>query len=831
MLSSRLFWKILISLSIVILISFSVIYLIAIPFIKDTIYDLEEDSAKTILNSFYALVQSEHFNIEEFKKSALEGHKEQIKNITLIQESFLKNKVEQFRKGHITEAEAKRSALDETRNFRYGNNDYVWISDYQANLISHPDDRIHNTDFSTVRDVFGNLILPPMVDVARENGEGYTSYWWRRLGEDKPVEKLSFSKKFPIWNWVIGTGVYIDDVDAEVAQRKQKVIEYLKNATRTTKVARTGYLYIFDSKMNMVAHPNTNIEGTNFADLLDPETQKPLGQQLIAVSKLPDPKLQYKWDKPDDKGNYIYDKISWVRYLEEFDWYIASSVYLEEINAGAEQLRNRILSVFLVVFLFLILFVIFWVHGLMIPIRSLSDTANRIKSGDLSARCKVTRKDETGLLAETFNQMVEQLQSNLDTLDSKVKERTKELEQAYEALKKLDRIKTDFLSTVSHELRTPLTSILGFSNMIQSRLEKSIVPLITEEDAKEAKAMDKIQRNVGIIITESERLTSLINDVLDIAKLEAGKVEWKKEPVSIAEVIEHGLNATSSLFETKKLAINKEIEADLPQVSADKDRIIQVVINLISNAVKFTEKGSITLRAKKQEGAIEVSVLDTGIGIPEAELHLVFEKFKQVGDTLTDKPKGTGLGLPICRQIIEQHQGKIGVRNRIEGGSEFYFTLPIIQAHETRAVKLAMKEFVEQIPEFGVEVIDGNGKRKRILVVDDEENICSLLQDQLEEKGYQVTIATDSVDAVRLAKQDNPDLITLDIRMPKLDGFDVAAVLKNNPITRDIPIIVISVEEDTERGYLIGVDKHLTKPVDMDELVREVDTLTSRPSP
>jgi CheY-like chemotaxis protein len=333
---------------------------------------------------------------------------------------------------------------------------------------------------------------------------------------------------------------------------------------------------------------------------------------------------------------------------------------------------------------------------------------------------------------------------------------------------------------------------------------------------------------VGIIITESERLTSLINDVLDIAKLEAGKVEWKQEKVAIADIIERAISATSSLIEKKGLETIRELDTDLPEVIVDTNRLIQVVINLISNAVKFTEKGTITFRACQEPTRIRVSIIDTGIGIPESELSNVFEKFKQVGNTLTDKPKGTGLGLPICKQIVEHHGGEIGVlQSGARGGSEFYFTLPIGDSPATFNVKLDMKEFAEQIPELGFAVTDQNGRKKNILVVDDEINICQLLGDHLQDKGYKVTIATDSVEAVRLAKINKPDLITLDVRMPRLDGFDVAAVLKNNPITNTIPIIIISVEEDSERGYLIGVDKQLIKPIDMDELLKEVDSLTS----
>jgi PAS domain S-box-containing protein len=243
--------------------------------------------------------------------------------------------------------------------------------------------------------------------------------------------------------------------------------------------------------------------------------------------------------------------------------------------------------------------------------------------------------------------------------------------------KEVDRMKTDFLSTVSHELRTPLTSVLGFTKIIKKKLEEAIFPELTFVDKKNERAIKRVRDNIDIILSEGDRLTALINDVLDIAKLEAGKLEWKTESFSISEVIERATAATSALFEQKRLPLIKDIAPELPEVIGDRDRIIQVAINLLSNAVKFTQKGFVTCRAAMIGSDIIVSVIDTGTGINEAEQQTVFEKFKQVGDTLTDKPRGTGLGLAICKQIIEHHGGRIWVESKLGRGSNFSFSLPV----------------------------------------------------------------------------------------------------------------------------------------------------------
>jgi len=243
--------------------------------------------------------------------------------------------------------------------------------------------------------------------------------------------------------------------------------------------------------------------------------------------------------------------------------------------------------------------------------------------------------------------------------------------------KEIDRMKTDFISTVSHELRTPLTSVLGFTEIIRKKLEDDIFSHLPYGDKKIDSAIHRVRDNLQIILSEGDRLTTLINDVLDISKLEAGRVEWKLENVMISDIIDHARFATSALFEQKKLPFMVEIEPGLPDIVCDNDRVIQVLINLLSNAVKFTEKGTVLCRATRTNSDIQVSVIDTGIGIAESNKKRLFVKFMQTGDTLTDQPKGTGLGLSICKQIVEHHGGKIWVESELGKGSTFAFTLPI----------------------------------------------------------------------------------------------------------------------------------------------------------
>lgn len=292
----------------------------------------------------------------------------------------------------------------------------------------------------------------------------------------------------------------------------------------------------------------------------------------------------------------------------------------------------------------------------------------------------------------TIRKKAEQtLQRYQDELEQRVAERTAELtranerlthevtirKRAEEAAEAANRAKSDFLSMVSHEIRTPLTSVLGFAVIIEKRLEALFEKLL-DDDPRRRRQAGQVMDNLRIIVSEGERLKHLINDVLDLAKLEAGKMAFKRERVDPTALVRHVMSASAGLLAAnKKVSLATRIEGKLPEVMGDRDRIIQVLVNLVSNALKFTERGSVTCRARLEGHYVVIEVADTGIGIPEAEQHKVFEKFNQIGVTLTNKPKGTGLGLPICKHIVESHGGRIFFVSKPGSGSTFTFTLPI----------------------------------------------------------------------------------------------------------------------------------------------------------
>ncbi len=232
----------------------------------------------------------------------------------------------------------------------------------------------------------------------------------------------------------------------------------------------------------------------------------------------------------------------------------------------------------------------------------------------------------------------------------------------FEQTKKLDQLKSDFVSKVSHELRTPLTSIKGFTEILLS---------YQDVDHKTQ------QEFISIIHEESERLTRLINDILDLSKIESGKTEWHIQPISPLEIVVRAVKSIQAMAIEKNLPIGIEVPETLPKVRGDADQLIQVLDNLLSNAIKFSSHGHITIKGAQEDAMVRLSVIDAGIGIPESDADKIFDKFHQLGDTRSGKPRGTGLGLAICREIVQYLGGTIWCESRPGKGSRFHFTLPV----------------------------------------------------------------------------------------------------------------------------------------------------------
>ncbi len=433
MLKSRLFLKIFSALILVIAVLSSSMWLFTVPLVERRAYEIELEASRTILDNVFEMATKMAGRLDETRGITLKYFEGQIRAAVSLAVGVIENADARRARGEINGEEARRFAFESLRSLQYGNNDYVWVSDYEANILSHPDARYHGHNVAAFKDEAGESIIPRVIDIARRDGEGSTIYDWTRLGSGKPTRKISYFRDLPKLGLVVGSGAYLDDIDAEVDRRRVEAIDDMRKALRNIRIARTGYAYIFDAANNMIIHPNPNIEGKEFTTRSDPKSGMPIADELKAVADTDQP-LHYMWDKPSDPGNYVYEKISWVRHFKEFDWYIASSVYVEELKSSSEVLGERILTVALAIGL--IASAIGWIGiwRIVQPLKHLADVAGRVSGGDLSAETGIRRSDEIGVLATTFDAMVTRVRENVETLGERVQERTVELERANQSL-------------------------------------------------------------------------------------------------------------------------------------------------------------------------------------------------------------------------------------------------------------------------------------------------------------------------------------------------------------------------------------------------------------
>ncbi|MBP2228761.1 PAS domain S-box-containing protein [Azospirillum agricola] len=429
MVRSRLFLRLFSAILLTLGLFSTAVYVFSVPLIEEKAYEIERDASRTILDNVFELVSRIRAGLEEQRAITVESYKTRLRDMVTAAVGFIDHVHARADRGEITREEARRLVAEGLQALRYGNEGYIWATDYDSVIVSHPSPDYLGRNASMLQDNMGRNILPTIIATARRSGEGFHTYpWWRPNGDER-APKLSYFRDLPERGIVVGTGAYLEDVDAEVERRKAEAIEDLRQALRKLRIARTGYLYIFDSANRMIIHPNANIEGSPFGDLPNAATGNGIAEELKAASARGEP-LTYLWDKPDDPGNYAYEKISWVRHFDGFDWYIASSVYVEELRRSSVVLGNRILAIAVTLMLAGGLLGYVAVRRLVRPLHRLAETAAQVRAGDLDAASGIRRDDEIGLLATAFDGMVGRVRDDIATLDSRVRDRTAALEDA-----------------------------------------------------------------------------------------------------------------------------------------------------------------------------------------------------------------------------------------------------------------------------------------------------------------------------------------------------------------------------------------------------------------
>ncbi len=419
---------------------------------------------------------------------------------------------------------------------------------------------------------------------------------------------------------------------------------------------------------------------------------------------------------------------------------------------------------------------------------TLREGAARIGAGDLEHRIELNARNELGDLARAFNNMATRLASAVA-----------EARASREAADEANRAKSRFLANMSHELRTPMNAIIGYSEML---LEEA-------EDLSPQEFATDLQKILGA----GRHLLSLINHVLDLSKIEAGKMQLFVETFDLADVLKDIQNTIEPLVAKSKNRFRLSCAPDIGKLSTDQTKLRQTLLNLLSNASKFTKEGEITLAASQQQiqgrGWVVISVSDTGIGMDKEQISRIFDAFSQAELSTTKQYGGTGLGLAISRQFCQLMGGDIEVESAPGKGTTFRVKLP---------------QHAEATKSAGAPAALGPAER-RVLVIDDDPAALELAQRSLVKHGFSVVTANNGRDGIVLAKEIHPVAITLDILMPGMDGWQVLTALKADPQTAEIPVVLMSMVDDRELGFALGAADYLTKPIDRDRLTTVLECL------
>ncbi|MEG4587794.1 ATP-binding protein [Microcoleus sp. MOSTC5] len=459
------------------------------------------------------------------------------------------------------------------------------------------------------------------------------------------------------------------------------------------------------------------------------------------------------------------------------------------------------------------------------PLIKLKNAAIALSEGQFDQTVKLDRSDELGVLAAAFNSMAAQLQESFTALETKNTE-----------LQRLDQLKDEFLANTSHELRTPLNGIIGIA--------ESLI------DGATGQLPESTIFNLVLISSSGKRLSSLINDILDFSQLKHKTIELQIKSVGIREIVSVILTLSQPLVGKKNLQLINSVAPELPPIAADENRLEQILYNLIGNAIKFTESGTVEISAALVTGneqsppnsQLSITVSDTGVGIPEDKLERIFESFEQADGSTAREFGGTGLGLAVAKQLVELHGGKIWVSSTVGVGSQFTFTLPVSetqpefisrQPHLTEGYRhLITPELVRESSIINSQLSDNSdlleSERLKILVVDDEPINIHVIINSLSVENYDITQASNGLEALNLIQSGfKPDLILLDVMMPQMTGYEVCREVRKKYSPLEMPILMLTAKNlttDLVEAFNLEANDYVTKPFIKKELLARINT-------
>ncbi|MDM8559693.1 cache domain-containing protein [Candidatus Parabeggiatoa sp. HSG14] len=675
-----------------------------------------------------------------------------------------------------------------------------------------------------LQDIQGKSLMQNFIDIVKTQGEGFSKYnWWKNLNDPENMyPKYSFVKLFEPLNWAIGTGEYLDDFEKDIRQEVSQWINQLH-------FGEEGYLFVINRKGDILIHPQKSLVGKNHFDLTDSNGVK-IAQSLIQASQATKEGgfVNYLWQKPST--GMLAPKMSYTRYFPEWDWIIGAGVYLDKTErlllAKEHRLKKSVhhkirwmIFIVLLTALLAFLFSFFSSKCITIEFEAFTDFLRHSAANNQLLDKSQFKIVEFINLADTTNKMIH---------------KRKLAEEQNVSLQQMDKLKDEFLANTSHELRTPLNGIIGIGD--------SLIDGVTGTLNEQTRA------NLAMIVSSARRLSNLVNDILDFSKLKHKTIELQLKAVAVREIAEIIVILSQPLINQRDIKLINTVSVDLPPVFADENRLQQILHNLVGNALKFIEQGSVEVSAQVVDNSIAISVSDTGIGIPSDKLDAIFESFEQVDSSTAREYSGTGIGLAITQQLVELHGGKIRVESSLGIGSRFTFTIPLAENYleistsqcawlscRTLSKCQAFKEddkdskdSSEVMPmQFILPEAATEGEFK-ILIVDDEPINRQVLVNHLSLHNYAISQAASGMEALALIEAGlKPDLILLDVMMPKMTGYEVCKRLRENFPPTELPILMLTAKNqiaDLVEGLNVGANDYLAKPVSKEELLARVKT-------
>ena len=475
------------------------------------------------------------------------------------------------------------------------------------------------------------------------------------------------------------------------------------------------------------------------------------------------------------------------------------------INDALSSIIVTVLFALVAAFIIIILIQFYFVR----PVEQLTGASEAIEAGDLTRQVDVRQNNEIGKLALSFNRMTHQLASLINRLEERVLERTLELEIARDQAEQASRAKSDFLSNMSHELRTPLNMVIGYTSSM----------LTMPQMYNHIELPEIYRQDIQLILDSGKHLLSLINDILDLSKVEAGKLELNCTGVDLNVNFESAIAISLGLIGEKPLQLRRNYPENLPVVWADTIRVRQILLNLLSNAIKYTETGSVTLIAEVRHENVYIAVKDTGPGIPEESLSVIFDRFQQIQNK--SEIQGTGLGLDISQRLVQLHGSEITIESTPGIGSTFAFTMPIATTEQ-----LATKQDTGKSMKGNTELFTQNASLQKMSVVIASDTIMrAQLRQSLEAQGVVVVEATDGERAIDLVTGLLPDFILIDTDIQKMETDRIMDMLQQNPETQNIP--VISIKNGNDSPDISNHEENIIqKPVAPDKISSLIEKLS-----